>query len=33
MFMERYHSVEEYLLTIGLSEEQILSLKERLIGE
>ena len=33
MLMERYHSVEEYLLTIGLSEEQILSLKERLIGE
>ena len=29
MFMERYHSVEEYLLTIGLSEKQILSLKER----
>ena len=33
MFMERYHSIEEYLLTIGLSEEQILSLKERLVGE
>jgi hypothetical protein len=33
LFKEKYQNVNNYLLTIGLTDEQIKSIKNRLVGE